>query len=187
MKHGHSLALFVGLPLAFAACSNGSQPPSPSSSSQPSAAASSSGLTTELIIGDWQIMIGGAFAPPHIGQAKYDAINERARANADMYLDVFETRILPGLEASAETSVSLSFVPSVLDALRPHAAEHVERLAPKVIDVYDRVIVRLESLAADAGSAARSEHAKDMLRLLRGARGAVLRLVPRAGDQAPSR
>src|SRR5688572_2827971 len=93
MPRRYRSVLFIGgFFLVQCSAQDGRQPPA---STQAEASTSVSGRPADIEVErDLRVMIGGNFSPDHLGPDEYNAIDRRARANAERYLSILVERVV---------------------------------------------------------------------------------------------
>jgi hypothetical protein len=132
-------------------------------------------VTRETIDSDLMVMVGGGFTPASLGPDAYNEILERARANANAYLDAFEERFLgPRFDAKEQSNLQL---PHVLELLSDAAPERARDLAERLLRQYDAVLVVHDSADQQALSTVLPDHAMSLLYRLDDRRRELQRLL----------
>jgi hypothetical protein len=114
---------------------------------------------------DIGLMIGGNFAPDHLGPDVYAAILQRVHTDPEEYLDVFTGRFL----ARVTTPEALAdLMPeAILGELQADAPKRVRELAVGILEACEKAIVESPPAAEDSEEGRRLVHLRSRANQLR--------------------
>lgn len=101
-------------------------------------------VSPDQIDQDVRLMVSGKFVVDHIGPDAVNEVSTHARANADTYLDVFESLFLgPNFDALTHSNLRL---PAFLTFMAEVKPERVRALAEKLLRQYTALLVVFDSV-----------------------------------------
>jgi hypothetical protein len=98
---------------------------------------------------DIQTIVGGHFTPDALSPEVYDAVAARAKAQANQYLEVFESMYLSDdFDAIAQSRL---YLPSFLELVRASAPARTRKDAGRLLKLYTAVLIIFDNaLSKDA-------------------------------------